>query len=279
MRFVQLPGHKEHSPRWKYAGLRMRTAGERLEHIKIVISVGSTFEAENLQEILTSREDVMGDDLIDVRRIVTGRSGNLPIAILEPTTRGPMLQYAAMRETLNRFPNADHFYESGGIAGSRARSIWETSSWLWKDKTEWWWMKDDGVLDKLWKTRPGPWVPRTRSQASSRGQTDRKCVPKTLRDQVERIPDGSRAAWRLNREEPNWGNRSHQRQLRHTSEAEVDTCVLPRPNLFLEILPRKTPVRGKEEEEEDAVQDPSLNFDKLHSYRQFEFRLQIYFPN
>ena len=54
MRFVQLPGHKEYSPKEKYAGLRKRTADERLEHIKIVISFGPTFEAENLQEILTS---------------------------------------------------------------------------------------------------------------------------------------------------------------------------------------------------------------------------------
>ena len=33
-----------------------------------------------------------------------------------PTLRGPLLQYADMRETLNRCPSAEHFYKTGGMA-------------------------------------------------------------------------------------------------------------------------------------------------------------------
>ena len=134
----------------KYVGLRKRTAEERLEEIKIVISIGTTFEAKNLQEILASREDIMGDDLIDVRRIVTGRSGNLPIAILEPTTRGPIPQYAAMRETLNRCSKADHFYKSGGMAGPFNMGVIIVAG-EGQDGV----LVDDRVLDKLWMTCPG----------------------------------------------------------------------------------------------------------------------------
>ena len=39
-------------------------------------------------------------------------------ALLEPTTRGPLPQYAAMRELLKMCPDAIHFYKSGGFAGT-----------------------------------------------------------------------------------------------------------------------------------------------------------------
>jgi len=81
VRFVQLPGHKDYSPIGEYAGLRERMADERLEHIRIVISVGTTIEAKHLQEILMSREDVIGDDLIDVQRIITGTATALTAAL------------------------------------------------------------------------------------------------------------------------------------------------------------------------------------------------------
>ena len=88
--------------------------------IKMLISVGTSYEAANLRSLLApdSCEDIMGDELIDVRRITTGHHGNIPITILEPTFRGPMPQYAAMRETLNRCPKAQQFYKTGGMAGA-----------------------------------------------------------------------------------------------------------------------------------------------------------------
>ena len=150
VRFVQHPGNQKRSPRGRYLGLRKRMAAERLEHIKIVISVGTTFEAENLQEILTSREDVMGDDLIDVRQIVTGRSGNLPIAILLPTDRGQMPQYAAMREILNRCPNATHFFKSGGFGGP-----YDMGDIIVAAEGQNGVLVEDQVLDKVWKRAPG----------------------------------------------------------------------------------------------------------------------------
>ena len=69
VKFVTMPGHKDRSPRGKYAALRKRTAEERMEQIKMLISVGTTYEAGNLQELLTSRQEVMGDELIDVAQI------------------------------------------------------------------------------------------------------------------------------------------------------------------------------------------------------------------
>ena len=76
--FMQNPGHKDGSPRGKYAGLRKRTAEERLGRVKLVISVGTAFEAKQLEELFGSRDSFRGD-LIDVQRIVTRLSdGGFP---------------------------------------------------------------------------------------------------------------------------------------------------------------------------------------------------------
>ena len=45
----------------------------------MLFSVGTNYKEENMKELLTCREDIIGDDLIDVRRIITGRSVKIPI--------------------------------------------------------------------------------------------------------------------------------------------------------------------------------------------------------
>ena len=117
--FSQTPGHKDGSPRGKYAGIWKRTAEERLGHVKLIITCGTAFEASNLEELFHSSDSLRGDSLTDVQRIVTGLSvGGIPMALLEPTTKGPYPQYAAMRELLKLCPNAVHIYKSGGFAGT-----------------------------------------------------------------------------------------------------------------------------------------------------------------
>ena len=182
VRFAQIPGHKEYSPRGKYIGLRKRTAEERLEEIKIVISVGTTFEALNIQEILSSREDVMVDNLVDVRRIVTGHSGNLPIALLEPTTRGQFPQYAAMRLTLNLCPNADHFYKTGGMAGPM-----DMGDIIVAEEDGDGVLVDDVFMDKQWKTHPGFPGADLRQAAFQAAQPTRRETLSTGPDLIRRL--------------------------------------------------------------------------------------------
>lgn len=149
--FVQNPGHKDGSPRGKYTGLRKRTAEERLGRVKLVISVGTAFEANQLEELFRSRDSFRGD-LIDVQRIVTGLSdGGIPMALLEPTTRGPLPQYAAMRELLKLCPDAVHFYKSGGFAGTfhMGELIVAGEGEVGGIVVE------DTVLGKQWKPQPG----------------------------------------------------------------------------------------------------------------------------
>ena len=121
--------------------------------IKMLISVGTSYEAANLRSLLApdSCEDIMGDELIDVRRITTGHHGNIPIAILEPTFRGPMPQYAAMRETLNRCPKAQQFYKTGGMAGAYDHGDIIVAAEAMPEGT----VVEDHVQDTVWDTRPG----------------------------------------------------------------------------------------------------------------------------
>ena len=116
-KFVTESGHTEENPRGRFRFLRKRTGLERLDQVKMLISVGTNYEANHMKELLTDCEDIIGENLIDVRRIITGRSGMIPIAILEPTSRGPSPQYGAMRLTLDQCPNAEHFYKTGGMVG------------------------------------------------------------------------------------------------------------------------------------------------------------------
>ena len=126
---------------------------ERLDEVKMLISVGTSYEAANLQPLLApdSCEDIMGDELIDVRRITTGHRGNIPIAILEPTFRGPMPQYAAMRETLNRCLKAQQFYKTGGMAGAYDHGDIIVAAEATPEGT----VVEDRVQDTVWVTRPG----------------------------------------------------------------------------------------------------------------------------
>ena len=114
-----------------------------------MISVGTAFEAKQLEELFGSRDSFRGD-LIDVQRIVTGLSdGGIPMALLEPTTRGPLPQYAAMRELLKLCPDAVHFYKTGGFAGT-----FHMGQLIVAGEAEGV-VVEDTVLGKQWKPKPG----------------------------------------------------------------------------------------------------------------------------
>ena len=170
--FVQLPGDKPNSLTGHYVGLRKRTARERLDQTKIVISVGTTFEAEKHQELLKYCEVDLAEDLIDVRRIITGCFGNLAIAILEPSTRGPIPQYAAMREILKRCHKADHFYKSGGMAGT-----FDMGDIIVAGEGEDGVVVEDLVLGKKWMPLPGFPGPQLRQVAF---EVDQSVIQKTI---------------------------------------------------------------------------------------------------
>ncbi len=122
VKVVQLSDHGEDSSGMKYIGIRWRTAQERLSEIKVIITVGTTFEADKMRAVLKYPAEVSGDqvNLLDVKRIITGLSENLQhcIALVEPTTRGQKPQYMAVRLTLLKCPDAIHLYKTGGVAAS-----------------------------------------------------------------------------------------------------------------------------------------------------------------
>ncbi len=48
---MRLPGDEDFSPIVRYLGLREKTAEERLAFLKVVMSVGATFEANPLKDL------------------------------------------------------------------------------------------------------------------------------------------------------------------------------------------------------------------------------------
>ena len=119
----QVPGSSQASPNRKYYGLRIKTSLERLLSGDIIISVGTKFEADSLTTKILHQPvevDVNSMHLVDIEKVVCGISenGRKGVILVQPSTRGQLPQYGALRTLLPYCSKARHFYKMGGMAAS-----------------------------------------------------------------------------------------------------------------------------------------------------------------